>query len=1114
MSILRIYTLGIPRIKVDDREIHLPRRKSLALICYLGLQKEAVSRRTLAYLLWDTSQRTSTNRRRDHHAAALGNLRRALHDLTRATGTQWFEISRSRAGLNAENTWVDVLEFGVLADTEAHLSSQESALPDTVIRNWQKAAELYAGPFLHGLHVNAHNFNLWKSEQERIWEKHFLRVLRNLAQASFARQEYEQALLYARRWLQTDESDDNAHLLVMQVYAATGQRFKAIQQYQIYRQMLEDYGGVPPNPEVEAVYRRITGQGEAVSRSSPSPSPTPLRRSKQESPKTPRRPQGSSRLPAYLSPFVGRETDTSAIIARLQSPECHLLTIVAPGGTGKTRLAVQVGAMMQEHYPDGIFFVDLSRFAPKTNLYEALQSELIPEHNRQDTSADDATENIIHAFNGKSALLILDNFEHLATQAIQLLYLLRALPQLTVLVTSRERLNLHGEWTYPLKGLSYPQADEIPSTLIPLSRQYSAIQLFVNRARQNSAHFQITDRNKEQVARICRLAEGSPLAIEMCAAWIPQFPCQVIADELSHRLDILQSHDVDLTPRQRTYRASCDYSWELLTAHHREILCKLGVFRDVFDYKAAQKIVNLQLKDLRALTDKSWIRSTRPGQYHIHALLRQYLREKLAEHPRLKQETAERHARYYAQYLKKASEDFLCSGQKTALERCNEDRENIHAAWEWAIQHRNYPLLELMYAPLFRFYRFKNLFRIGRQRYGQAVKELEKQPDASAKGLLNHIRNRYAWFLYILGEHREAEALWQEGLSVARQMEDAEGEAFCLYNLGIIAQMAGRWEDAFEKTRHSLEKYRQLGNAHEMANCQKQMGYILTLRGEYPEAEKFYRRCLRIYKDVGDQYNIALVNAFLSDCAYTQGHTAQARLLAQHALEIANRVGNKRLRALALNRLAPTLSPHEAIKIHRTTAMLLESLGDRIRVGIAYNNLAGELIKTEEYAEAENVYYLALQAFEESRDQRGKFFTTFNLGRLHILWRNPEIARRHLTDALMQATQMPSATALELYALSGFALYFQAFGIWERALCLAATILQHPQTESDAYRFAENVLKAAVQALGVEDATRQTVSLSLSRYEALKEALLSTGTCTPPEAALPEMSPERSGETR
>ena len=1108
MSILRIYTFGTPRVKVDDSEIHLPRKKSLALICYLALQKDAVSRYTLARLLWDTPRQVPATPNQRGRDTALGNLRRALHDLSHIAGTQWFEINRADVRLKPESTWVDVLEFSKLAAISEFPSTQEPTHGDASIRNWQRAVKLYTGPFLDGLRVHAHDFNLWKSEQERKWEARLLLVLRNLAQALFARQEYEQALPYAMRWLQTDESDDDAHLLLMRLHAITGRRFKAMQQYRTYQQVLAEYG-VPPNPDVQNLYRQITGQDD----STPASLPRDSFPSRQRNAKASRYLKEASHLPIYFSPFVGRETDTSAIIARLQSPECRLLTIIAPGGTGKTRLAVQVGEMMQEDYPDGVLFVDLSRFAPETNLYEALQSELIPEPPPPNASNANAADNLVYALDGKSVLLILDNFEHLTTQATYLPYLLGALPSLTILVTSRERLNLHGEWTYPLEGLSCPAEGETPSSLIPLCKQYSAIQLFVNRARQNAAHFQITDQNREQVARICRLAEGSPLAIEMCAAWIPQFPCQVIADELSNRLDILQSRDVDLPPRQRTYRASCDYSWDLLTPHYQEILCKLSVFRDVFDHKAAREVANVQLKDLRTLADKSWIHHTRPGQYYIHPLLRQYVREKATQRPQLQRETAKKHAGYYARYLREISKNFWGLGQRTALERCNDDRENLHAAWEWAIEHKAYPLLELMCTPLFTFYRIKNLFRIGKQRYGQAIERLEGQEDAPITGLLSHLQNRYAWFLYILGEYRKAEAIWQEGLAISQQIGDVDEEAFCLSNLGAIAQVLGQWEDAYEKTRRSLEKYRQLGKAHETADCQKHLGYILTLQGEHAEAEKFYRRCLRIYEDAGDQYNIALVNAFLSDCAYSQGHTAQARLLAQHALEIANRVDNKRLRALALNRLAPTLPPREAIKIHRTVTMLLESLGDRIRTGIAYNNLGGELLKMKEYAEAESVYYLALQNFEESQDKRGKFFTTFNLGRLHILWRNPEIACRHLTDALMQATQMEASAELELYALSGFALYFQASGDWERALCLAATILEHPQAEGDARKFAEDVLKEASQVSGAENVSRQVAPLPPAQYAALKDALLSTGTCSPRGSVLPETAPAHPAET-
>ncbi len=1096
MSVLRIYTLGTPRIAVEGREVHLPRKKSVALLCYLALQEESIPRSTLAHLLWETSARKASPPSKQDKA--LGNLRRALFDLVQTTGSQWFEISRASVRLKTEEVWVDAAEFERLSRPNSPLFPRDLERDDLPLEGWKKALGLYRGPFLEGLHIHSRGFDLWKSEEERLWEGRLIPLLHNLSHALFLRAEYEEALALATRWHQTDESDDRAHHLLMQIYLATGQRSRALQQYRTYLEMLREYS-LSPTPPIQSLYEHI--RGEAASAGPRLPASPPR---EQDTPKTSLAQEEIASLPVYFSPFVGRESEVGAIIARLQSPECRLLTIVAPGGIGKTRLAVKAGERLRDDSFDRVLFVDLSQFAPGTNLYEALQDKLLPSRFLQDTSEHDAIRNVTHMLDGKTTLLILDNFEHLTTQAINLPHLLTALPRLKILVTSRERLNLHGEWVYPLDGLSYPRTDEIPSGLMPLCKQYSAIQLFANRARQNAPSFQITDENREHVIRICRLVEGSPLAIEMSAAWVGQFSCQVIANELSTRLDILQSNTLDLPPRQRTYRASCDYSWTLLTPYHQEILCKLSIFSDNFTYEAARQIVGLQLKDLKSLVDKSWIRSTKPGQYHLHALLRQYLREKLEECPAVAEQTRQQHASYYARYLEETSRRFLGAEQTTALERCDQNRENIHAAWEWAVARPELPLLETMCAPLFTFYRLKNLFRVGRQRYERAMRRLEEIAPSSP--LHNHVRNRYAWFAYILGEQHRAEALWKEGLRVSRQAGDTAEEAFCLYNLGLIAQASGQWEEAIDKTRLSLRKYRQLGDAHAVANCQKRLGYILSLQKEYPEAEKHYRRCLQIYESLGDQYNIALVNAFLSDCAYAQGHTAQARLLAQQALETANKTGNRRLRALALNRLASTLPPREAVKIHRSSAMIFEAVGDRVRAGIAYNNLAAELIEVGEYAEAENAYYLALQTFDDSHDKRGRFFTTFNLGRLHILWGNLEIAQRHLMDALLQAAHTLASTPLELYALSGFALFFQALGKEEEAVCLAATVIQHPQTEDDARLIAEETLTRVAGQVGEENMSRWIAPIPSKEYEALRETLLSSGICSPP-ARIPSETP-------
>ncbi len=1081
---LRLYVLGPPLVRLDETDIRLGAAPSV-LLYYLALSPQPVPRRALMHLLRDDRGAGGT------HAAYLRNL---LQRLVERLGEAYVIRTRQEAALNRERLWVDALEFGRLAQPQSILMPaqlKDSRLP---LENWKNAAALYRGNFLQGLRVKSRALQKWREEQERAWEQRILALLHNLSEALFLREEYDEALRYASRWQALEETNETAHRLLMKIYWRQGKHAKAIEQYRACRAVLQRYE-LDPTAPTEELYQRIRSSRSAAGRGA-----------------TRRRAAGSLRaesasqppawkppvLPTYPTPFIGRQDDLAYVVARLQAPECRLLTLLAPGGMGKTRLAVQAGEKLKASFADGVLFVDLSRLPASADLLNALYVYL-PEDYRDRSRHENPGDAVLDFMSKRQMLLILDNFEHLTPQAARLTDLLQKAQNITCLVTSRERLNLSEEWVYPLDGLSYPQAS-YPKSLTPLDARYSAVKLFVQRAQQSAPHFTLTDANRAAVTRICQIVEGMPLAIEMAAVWVQHLSCEAIASSLQQHLDILESAYRNIVERHRSIRASCDHSWNLLTDAERRGLSRLAVFHNGCDYRAVAAIAGLSLPEIANLHNKSWLRSNR-GRYSLHALIHQYLSKRLDEDPALREETRRRHARYYAGMLQQAAQNFHGAGQKDALEEVSRDLENIEAAWDWAVREQDLDLLDSMSRPLFEFYRLRNFFIAGKERYQHALRRIGLEEAARRHPAYEHIRNRLAWFTYISADLTRAKTLWEEGLQRAQERGETCEIAFCYQGLGLASQDAGEYDQAVAYYTESLRCAKEQGLSHDIAQAQKQLGYVFSLKRDFHKAETLYRRCLAIYESLNDRYNIAVVYSYLSDCAYEQKRRAQATHLAQQAIEIATETGNQRLHALALNRLARTLPPAEAVRIHTTVAMIFESLGDWTRTGISYNNIAGELMQLGNFPEAEETYRNALDLFKRHNDRRGVFFTTFNLGRMYLRWQ-PEGALRYLRSALLQALGM-NAISLGLYALSGYAEFYQVQGDWPRALCLASFILNHPDVQEDATAYAEEVLCEATRTLGALNAARWLVPLPPAEYHRLVDEIAREGAFTLPGTAAP-----------
>jgi predicted ATPase len=375
--------------------------------------------------------------------------------------------------------------------------------------------------------------------------------------------------------------------------------------------------------------------------------------------------------------FIGRDDELRDISGLIHNPLCRLLTLVGPGGIGKTRLALEIASSQQDLFPDGVHLIYLQA-TPSSDFLVSAVAESLDFRFQPD---GDPQSQLINYLRHQSLLLVLDNIEHLADGVAFVGDILAAATAVKLLVTSRERLSLQEEWVYEVRGLDCPAHDGEPDI-----EGYGAVQLFVHSARRVSPHFRLTKLCKPPVARICRLVGGMPLGIELAAAWTRALPCDEIAHEIEHSLDTLETSARNVPPRHRNMRAVFAPTWQRMSAEEQHVFMKLSIFRGGFTRQAAESAAGATMRTLLSLVDKSLLRLDGNGRYTIHELLRQYGEEQLNTLPPEREETLDLHRACYMDLLARCEQLFVYLGrQKEALAIMKNELENMRLAWQRAV---------------------------------------------------------------------------------------------------------------------------------------------------------------------------------------------------------------------------------------------------------------------------------------------------------------------------------------------------------------------------------------------------------------------------------------------
>jgi len=551
-------------------------------------------------------------------------------------------------------------------------------------------------------------------------------------------------------------------------------------------------------------------------------------------------------LPAQFTAFVGRTQELAEITALLDDLDCRLVTLVGQGGSGKTRMSLEVGTLLRQRGEASKSLAVSTAFAPCNVYFVPLQPLNSPEFilstvaeavGLQFYAGSDPQEQLIDYLRPEPSLLIFDNFEHLLDSVDVVTTLLANAPKLKILVTSRETLNLREEWLYSLNGMAFPAQDDVVD-----AGSYSAVQLFVQSAHRVRPDFTLST-EQQSVLRICRLVEGMPLALEITAAWLRRLPTDEIARQIERGLDILESPARNAPPRHRSIRAVFENSWNLLTETEQDVFKKLSVFRGGFRREAAELIAGASLVVLSALVDKSLLSVNADGRYYLHELVRQYADEKLNVTPDTNQRAHEDHARYFLDFLTKRYVDMMVHMTRVVVAEIMAELKNIHPALGWLLEHEDIEAYDDALYCLTLFCQFRCLYEEGEEVTKRIVAALRRKPQGE---LLGRMLIMQGWFAELRSQdYARAITILEEGSRIGLTIGDANYMEGAL-RLSDIAVQQGNYEEARKFAQECVDFARTESVSWKHTFDMAHLGHVLYLMGEYDEAKKLTLEAINI----------------------------------------------------------------------------------------------------------------------------------------------------------------------------------------------------------------------------------------------------------------------------
>ncbi|MEM7125075.1 MAG: BTAD domain-containing putative transcriptional regulator [Chloroflexota bacterium] len=979
MTTLSINLLGSFSAWLDNQPIHtFATTKVRGLLAYLAVEgNRPLDRSHLAGILWPDKPEES----------ARGNFRYSLTNLRKAVGDgsaepPYFLINRRTMQLNPSALEMGLLEIDINR-FEASYAQSANAFQSAL-----DAINLYRGTFLEEMDgIDSPEFEAWIGLQREMRHRQMADLLALVTQQMFASREFAQSVSFAQQLVDHEPWREEAHVQLMNALWHNGQGHEAMRQYHRCCRILENGLDVKPSPETEALYEAIRDSRSEFQIEMPISVSNVRHKGARASvdstssalTETPYHSIPLHNIPSLLNNFFGREREMAELSERLGRPTCRLLTLIGPGGIGKTRFALEyarrcvdssVGKSV-DSYRDGVWFVSLTEVSDgdqiPTAIAGALGIPLSPEH--------EPLARISQFLRNRALLLILDNFEHLLSHVTLVTDLLNHSSELRLLVTSRERLNLQVETVFALGGLDLPQEqstsggaahnvgeDDEDSEDEQSVFQSSALALFEDCARKAESSFTLNAHNRLAAVDICQLTDGMPLAIELAAVWTRILSCQEILESLTRGIDILATTMPDMPQRHRSIRALFEQSWHQLSAEAQRIFMQLTVFQGSMEWSGLQFVTNATPNSLAELIDRNFVHKLPSGRYTFHELLRQFGSQHLAQSNGYEAEARGNHACYFAEFLSQQTSLLMGPQQADTLKQVHQELSNIRIAWRWLVEQRDLSQLSKSFDSLFQFYSLRGLAQEGAFLFGQLVTALSTN-NADERQLLIRSSNRQATFQIRLARYVKARNQLKQNLALAEKYHLAAERAWATLWLGVAYEESDVLY-AEQLYLQSLDLYRSLDEPYGIVSAMEYLMRVLPKLSRFKEAMDYAEQALQLARkhDWQDQIAHLLLRYALILCDGEKAFdAAEAHCL--EALSIFQGLKNRFKEAESWNHAAviAAVGNQYEIAYERFHKGLVLSRALGVHTGVIVSNLARLANILEKYEEAISLYDEAIQ---------------------------------------------------------------------------------------------------------------------------------------------------------
>ena len=725
--------------------------------------------------------------------------------------------------------------------------------------------------------------------------------------------------------------------------------------------------------------------------------------------------------------FIGRETELQEIRDIILDDECRLLSVVGPGGCGKTRLATEIGYQVDDHFQDGVPFISLQSL----NNPDMLAMTILDSFNISFSGMETPENQLFRYLRNRNMLLILDNLDHLLSAADLLTDILARAPSVKLMVTSREVLNLRDEWLFPIDGLAYPTLEDHHP------EDFDAVQLFASHARRVRREFEL-DEQLGNVVQICQLVQGMPLAIELAASWTKSLSCVDILREIQQNIDFLETNLRDFPERHRSIRAVFDQSWEHLTPKERDIFKRLSVFQSGFQREAAEAIAGASVMILTSLVDKSLLRRETDGRFQMHELLRQYAQDRLNANPEESKTVVLNHHDYYAKFLADRYQDVLGGRQKAASEEIMAEIGNIRRAWQDVLQYTGEVRLREALCALNDTFHFR-----GRYAEGRDLLELAER-DTDFDSVRADVLAYLGWMAIRLGDHRVARLQFMESRDVLQSgnisILPGNGTDPDL-GIALVAVIVGNFEEAVQLAEQAVENCRVRRDNHNLTLAYYVLSSAAQAQGRYDLAFYYAQQASNVAKQVENQWFLAYCLIEQGNIARAQGDYISARQYFQESYEIR------------------------------------EAFGDPEGMALSLSHLGRVALLREEYTQAIERFEVSIRLYQTIGDVGGLMTALEGLGAAYTGTGRMEEARTCFLDAL----QIPIIPPRTLSALASVGEFFIATGYQEAGQQLLTMVDTHPLSEH------ETKARAHLSLAGLRQQTLAPADETIADLEAVVE---------------------------